>query len=112
MMLVMCVPRLWLDLVKIVAKDSVHEIGLRNLGLIGCSFGEFLVFVRDDELSVVIRERPRAHIAIQRTSTAGVTFHVVALFTEWLPIPQIIRASSITRDFMIRAKFHVRFLRP
>ena len=56
------------SLVKVVAQNSVHKIGLGKAELVGGPFDQFLVVVRNDELFVFLGECPRADVAIQRTS--------------------------------------------
>ena len=100
-----------LVLIEMVSQNRVHNVGLGEFEFVGGSFGEFLVIIRDYDLFVLNRERPRAYIAIQRTSSAGITFDVVALFAQRLPITEIIRTVAGTGDFVVRAEFHVRLLR-
>jgi hypothetical protein len=101
-----------LEPVEVVAENFINKIGLGDLGPIGCPFGEFLVVVFNDDLFVIARKCPRADMAVQSASSACVTLDVVALLTEWLPIAQVIGATSGAGNFVVGAQFYVRLLRP
>ena len=94
-----------------LTQDIIYKVRLGNSKPIGCPLDENLVVVRDDELLVFVGERPRAYVAIQGASPAGVALDVVALFAERLPIPQIVRTLPESGDLMVWAEFHIRFLR-
>lgn len=59
-------------LIKIIAQDSVHQVGLGDLELVGGPLDQFLVVVCNYELLIFVRERPAAYLAKQRASSAGV----------------------------------------
>ena len=99
-----------LELGKVIAQNAVRQVRLGNPRFVRRPLDEFLVVVRDDELLVLARKRPRAYVTVQRASPAGVAFDVIALFAQRLLIPKLIRSVPEARDFMIRAQLYVRFL--
>lgn len=99
--------RLLLGLIKMIAENNIHEIGLGNSKLIGCPFDKYLIVVRNYQLFVFVWEGPGAYVAIQCTASAGVALDVVALFTKRLPIAQIIGATPRARDFVVGAELYI-----
>jgi hypothetical protein len=99
-------------LLEVIAQNYVHQFRLGDLEFIGCPLCEFLIIICDDDLFVFLGERPRAYLANQGASPAGMALHVIALLAERLPIAKIIRAVPGSRDFVVRAEFDIRFLCP
>jgi hypothetical protein len=54
-------------------QNRIYEIGLRQLGFVGCSLGKFFIIVRDDNLLVFIWKCPGTHVAVITPSTKYVT---------------------------------------
>ena len=97
-------------LIKVVAQNPINEIRLRDLPLIGLSLNEFLIVVRNDQLLIVGRKRPRTNMAVQRASSACVALGIVALLAERLPVAELIGAVSGPWNFVVRAELNIRFL--
>jgi hypothetical protein len=96
-----------LGLVEIVAEDCVRELGLRNPELVGGTLDQFFVLVGDDEWLVLRRERPRAHVAVQRATLTRIALANIALLAEGLPVSKVVRPAPQPRDFVVGTELYI-----
>jgi len=99
-----------LGLIEMVSQNDIHKIGLSGSLLISCPLDQHLVVVGNNELLILFRKCPGTYIAVQTAASTGAALDVVALFTERLPVAEIVRAVSGAGNFVVGTEPDIRLL--
>lgn len=90
---------------KEITQDQICKLRLPLFCFFRPSPYLFPIFVINDDRFIVFRKRPKTDVAVKATPLASRAFRVIALFAQRLPVVLVIRASTRTRNSVVRGKF-------